>query len=158
MTQFLRVEPAHTKHVLIVDGYPIVRVGMETLIGDFAGFDVAASASTREEALSILRARDIDVVITSLSIGPKEEGIDLVADIRKTWPEMPVLVVSGMPEEKFSIRAFQHGANGYVQKDATVQTIRTAMKSVSNGGAYFSQRVGSLVVTTLKRANETSRV
>lgn len=141
-----------TNKVLLVDGYPIVRLGLQHLIDGFAGFSVAATASTRQEAISVLQSAPIDLVVTSLAIGPRDDGLMLLSDIREKWPQLPSLVLSGKSEEEYSIRAFQSGAKGYVQKNASPDKILTAMTTVTSGGAYFSRRVGSLVVTKLRES------
>lgn len=136
--------------VLLVDPYPVVRLGLQHLIDASPGLEVAASASTRLDANTVLQSSPIDVVVTSLTIGPRDEGLELLDDVKENWPQIPAIVLSGKPESGYALRAFHHGAKGYVEKNRPPAEIVRAITSVATGGVHLSQAASLLVVTSLR--------
>lgn len=139
--------------VLLVDGYPIVRLGLEYLISGFPGFLVAATAGNQRDALSVMQSAPVDLVVTSLAIGPRDEGFRFLKESRCAWPHIPILVLSGQPENQSAVRAFQCGAQGFIAKDSRPEEILKALRTVSSGDPYFTSQVGSLIVDTLRESS-----
>ena len=88
-----------TTHVLLVDDSPLQLRVREAVLRD-AGFRVSI-ATTAESALAVLRipvvAESIAAVITD-HVMPDMSGVDLVRAVRKLRPDMPVIVITGMPD------------------------------------------------------------
>jgi PAS domain S-box-containing protein len=81
--------------VLFVDDEPFIR-SLVTMLARRIGF-VATTASSTEEALSVLarQANGISAVVTDLHM-PGRDGLTLAREVRRRWPEMPVVIVSGL--------------------------------------------------------------
>lgn len=78
--------------ILLVDDEELLRAGVQEML-ELQGFMVITAANG-EQALACLAEKHIDLIITDL-VMPKMDGIDFVQLLRKSWPDIPVIVVSG---------------------------------------------------------------
>ncbi len=99
--------------VLVVDDDPSVTRVLGGLLGQ-AGYGVE-TAPTAEAALPILENRPVDAVITDLKM-PGMGGASLLAEIRRRWDDVPVLVLTAYPSVESAVDAMRAGAYDYLQK------------------------------------------
>ena len=103
------------KRILIVDDHPIVRDGLKQILGDTDDLVVGGEAGNADEALSLVRDSDFDLVVLDITL-PGRTGIDLLRDLRRERPALPVLMLSIHPEDELGIRAVKAGASGFLSK------------------------------------------
>ncbi|HYE94660.1 MAG TPA: response regulator transcription factor [Rubricoccaceae bacterium] len=101
-------------HVFIVEDHPFMRDIQARLIDLQPDLAVCGTAATVDEALAALPA-GADLVLLDLSLG-KRSGLDLLATIRRRWPDLPCIVLSGQPALEYEAAARAAGAAGYVEK------------------------------------------
>ena len=123
--------------ILLVDDHSVVREGLKQILADSIPDATFGEAATGEEALGKATAGAWDVVILDMSL-PDRTGIDILKDLRQTYPRLPVLVLSMHPEEQFAVRALKAGAAGYVTKRTVAEHIAAAVRKVLAGGKYVS--------------------
>jgi len=123
--------------VLLVDDHAVVRNGMQLMLGAADDIEVAAEAETVQEALSVSRERDLDVVLLDINL-PDKSGLDLIKLLREEKPKLAVLVLSMYSEEIYAVRAFKHGAAGYLTKCSNAATVVAAVRKAASGGKYVS--------------------
>lgn len=132
--------------ILIVDDHAVVREGLKRIIDDQPGMEVAGEAAGVPEALEQLRSRPIDVAVVDLSL-PGRDGMQLLADIRREWPQVGVLILSLYAEEVYAVRALRAGADGYVTKDSGAGQLIAAISMVAQGGKFVTASVaGQLAI------------
>ena len=83
--------------VVIVDDHAIVRAGLRQFFSDQVDLRVTGEAANGREALDLMRAGDLDVMVMDLSM-PDQSGVDALAAIKARRPDLPVLILSGYPE------------------------------------------------------------
>src|SRR5262245_2378514 len=98
--------------VLLVDDHAVVRKGMKAILEDGIAGITVAEAGGGDEALAGLENEQNphDVVILDLSM-PGRSGLDLLGEIKRRSPALPVLIMSLYGEEQFAIRAMRAGAS-----------------------------------------------
>lgn len=102
--------------ILIVDDEPIVRKGMTAIIGkQNQEWNVIGQEPNGEAALRFMERETPDVLITDIKMASMD-GIRLAKIVRKKWPEMIILVVSGYSEFEFAKEAVRFGALDYLMK------------------------------------------
>ena len=79
--------------ILVVEDEPLVRFDAVDLIED-AGFTVF-DAGNAAEAVSLLEQHHIDVLFTDIDMPGEMDGLDLARSVRKRWPEVAIIIVSG---------------------------------------------------------------
>ena len=105
-------------------------------------------AETAQEALNLLRNKPCDVMVLDLSL-PDRSGLDVLKELRKERPKLPVLVLTMHSEEQFAVRVLKAGASGYLNKRSTPEELIVAIKKVYRGGKYVSQHLADILVYEL---------
>jgi len=125
---------------LIADDHAVVRRGLKELLNDSRRIEVLGEASTACEALERVRSRPWDVLILDINL-PDRNGLDLLRDLRREKPDLPILILSVCPEDPFAVRALRSGAAGYLTKASAPAQLIDAVERVAAGGRYISPAV-----------------
>jgi two-component system invasion response regulator UvrY len=135
--------------VLIVDDHGVVRHGVKQIIE--ASFDQAAIAEAKdaEEMMDKVRNGKWDALILDISL-PGRSGLDVLADIKKFNPKLPILTLSAYPEDQLAVRILKAGAAGYLSKESAPEELVTALKRVLAGGRYVSTALAERLAMTLE--------
>ncbi len=124
-------------NILIVDDHAVVRAGLRQIISGVAGMAVADEAGDAGEALSKIKKNVYSVVVLDISM-PGKSGLDVLKEIRDSYPKLPVLMLSMYPEDQYAVRALRSGASGYMTKDSAPEELVTAIRTVAAGRKYIS--------------------
>lgn len=130
------------RRVLIVDDHPIVRQGLRRMIEPEPDLVVCGEVQTEREARTAIRALSPDVVIVDISLG-QGDGLELVRDVHAQQPELPMLVLSMHDELIYAERLLAAGASGYIMKQAALDQLLVALRTVLDGGTYLSESLAS---------------
>ena len=122
--------------VLLVDDHPLILAALQSVIRGLGDDVTVAGVGTDREAREALaREADFDLVLLDLQLG-ETDGFDLLAELRQTYPALPVVVVSASDRASDVIRAIDAGAMGFVPKRASNDTLFDALRLVMSGGIY----------------------
>ena len=103
------------------------------------GYDLLAASGGRE-ALGILAAEDIDVVITDEKM-PDLSGIDLLKRIKDNYPYTQVIILTGYGSIDSAIEATKAGADGYLEKPIKINILRQTTKNALEKRSLLLQNV-----------------
>ena len=131
--------------VLVVDDQQLLRRGLVMLFGTVEGVDVVAQAAHGAEALAVLRAEEIDVVLADAKM-PVMDGIELVRRCVREHPGLPVLVLTTFDEPDVVRGAVAAGAAGFLLKDTSIEALAEAVRAVAAGGLVIDPRVARLAL------------
>lgn len=145
-----------TLRVLLIDDHPVVRAGLRALLDGAGESWVIDEASCGLEALDRLRERIFDVAVVDLSM-PGMSGLDLIHRIKDEYPAVALLVLSMHAEEQYALRAYEAGANGYLNKDAAGSELAGAVCKVAGGGTYVTASLAERVVKLLNGSVQVAR-
>jgi DNA-binding NarL/FixJ family response regulator len=134
--------------ILIADDHEIVRAGFAQFIADQGDMKVTGEASTGDEVIALIRRDQFDVVLLDISM-PHKNGIDCLRIIRQINPTLPVLMLSGYPEEHYAVNLLRSGASGYISKNAPPEELMRAIRVVARGKRYLSETAADLVSAEL---------
>lgn len=123
--------------LLLVDDHPLVRRGLKAVLCDALPGLVVVEAGTADEVWRRLEAGAPDLVLLDISLGP-DSGIDVLTELKRRYPRLPVLIVTAHPEEDFAVRCLRADAAGYVSKDAAPDELVVAVRKVLGGGRYVT--------------------
>ena len=124
--------------ILICDDHQIVRIGIKQILQQLPDVIDIKEAGDGNEALTILKNNDFDVVLLDISL-PGISGLEVLQLIKSKWKKINVLMLSMHPQEQYAIRAIKLGASGYLTKDMAFEELIHAMKKIAAGGKYISQ-------------------
>ena len=134
--------------ILIVDDHPIVRQGLRQTLADAAQIGEIVEAATPQEALDLVGQREWDAVILDIGL-PGRGGLDVLKDIKRAVPGLPVLILSMHSEDQYAVRALRAGAAGYLTKEAAPKNLVDAIRRVVAGGRYISPELAERLATEL---------
>lgn len=138
-----------TKHrILLGDDHQIVRTGLRQILEMEADLEVAGEAGSSAEILAKLREGRWDLVMLDIGL-PDRNGVETLHLIRTAYPVLPVLIISGYPEDQYAINLLRAGASGYVRKDADMDEILRAVRLALQGRRYMSESVSELLARRL---------
>jgi DNA-binding NarL/FixJ family response regulator len=123
--------------ILVVDDHAVVRRGFQQFARDAYSTLVLGEAQTAEEALDLVRRERWDLVVMDINL-PGRSGLDILRDMKRERPGLPVVIYSMHPEQQYAVRAFRAGASGYVAKASPVEELFLAIRKVMAGGRYVS--------------------
>ncbi len=132
--------------ILLVDDHPIVRQGIKQVLSGAFHPALVGEAANAEEGLSEVRNTAWDVLVLDLTL-PGISGLDLLKDLRRERPSLPVLVLSMHPPDQFARRAMNAGAAGYLTKDSAPTELVKAVSEVIAGRRYLNPLVIEELVT-----------
>jgi DNA-binding NarL/FixJ family response regulator len=124
-------------NVLVVDDHAVVREGLKRIIDGSPGMATGAEADNPAQALALLRAGRWDVVVLDLDL-PGRGGLELLHDIKRAHPALPVLILSFHAEDAYGVPALQAGADGYLMKDSSAALLVQAIEKVASGGKFVT--------------------
>ena len=134
--------------VLIADDHAILRRGLIEILMRRLKDVVCGEAENAEQILAQVQDHPWDLVILDLSM-PGRSGIDVLADLKRARPELPVLVLSMHPEDQYGKRMLRAGAAGYMNKDSAPEELIKAIHKVLAGGRYVSPALAEVLAGDL---------
>jgi len=126
--------------VLIADDHTIVRQGLKHILSNDSQLKVVGEATNGEEVLKMLETLKVDGVVLDITM-PGKNGLDVLKELKRKYPQLPVLVLSMHPEDQFAIRVLKAGASGYVTKESAPDELIGALRKVCSGGKYVSPQL-----------------
>lgn len=126
--------------VLIADNHPIVRMGVRSVLQSANGFQVVDDVATTGELFEKLEKLSPDVVMLEMDI-PEINGIAALRKIKKSYPDVKVLMYSSQSEDVYALSSIRAGAFGYLAKTSEVDYIITAVKKVAEGNMFITNEL-----------------
>lgn len=134
--------------ILIADDHPIVRHGVRQVLAVDPEMVVVGEATSGEEALQLARQIDWHVAILDFSM-PGRSGLDLLGDMRREFPQRPVIVLSIHSEQMHASRVLKAGGAGFLNKASAAQELTKALRKVAAGGRYVSAALAEILAGEL---------
>lgn len=118
--------------VLLVDDHGVVRQGMRLYLSADPQIQIVGEARNGQEALEQVEKLAPNVVIMDLLM-PVMDGIRATREIKRRFPEVEVVAVTSVLEDKKVVDAVQAGAMGYLLKDADATALSEAIHAANRG-------------------------
>lgn len=110
------------RRVLVVDDDESVARLFGRVLGDYE----VRWASSGAEAKKVLSGTTFDAIVSDISM-PEMNGIQLLREVRRDNPDVPIVLVTGAPEVKTAVEALEHGALRYLVKPVPPEELRTVV-------------------------------
>lgn len=136
-------------NVAITDDHKLFREGIRFLIDQMEGMYMLFETSSGEELLKKLESEEPDVLLLDLDM-PNMDGIEVLKEIRPTYLEVKVIILTMYNDPKMMAYLMELGANGYLLKDTDPQTLEQCIESVYREGYYFTPEVSKAMLTGLQ--------
>lgn len=139
--------------ILIADDHAVVRQGLIQIVSDTSDIVVSDEASNGREVLAKISKNKYDVVVLDVGM-PDFSGLDILNEIKKENPKLPVLMLSIYPEEQYAVRALKAGASGYLTKKVAPEELIRAIRKVYSGGKYVTSTLAETLVFSLVKGEK----
>src|SRR6476661_1704159 len=136
----------------------IVREGLEQLLAASPTVEVVAACGDYDELRAAVERERPDVVLTDIRMPPSktDEGIRIAHELRKTHPEVGVVVLSQYAEPEYVLSLLDAGSDGrgYLLKEriSSRGTLVSAIDSVARGGSVIDPKIVEVLVEERTRA------
>jgi len=134
--------------ILIADDHAILRRGLREILAREIQDAACGEAENAQELLREVERHDWDLVILDVSM-PGRSGMDVLKDLNRTHPRLPVLVLSMHPEDQYGKRVLKAGAAGYMNKESAPEELIRAIRKVLAGGHYVSSELAEKLALDL---------
>ena len=135
-------------NILIADDHAVVRRGLKDILADEFEMLHTSEACNAQETLEAARKQEWDIALLDIKM-PGRSGLEVLEELKKLHPKMPVVMLSAFPEEDYALRAFKLGAAGYVSKESASDELFTAIRKALAGGRYVTSSLAEKLAATL---------
>ena len=131
-----------TIHVAIAEDQRLFRECLVSLLNGFYRIQVGIKASNGKELLAKLNSAipPPHVVLLDLTM-PEMNGLDTTRQLKKTFPDIKIIILSVHSEERHIVHMVGEGVNGYLVKNSELSEVINAVKAVHQKGFYFNESV-----------------
>ena len=126
--------------ILIADDHAVVREGLKQVLTGVPGDTEIDGVADGLEFMKVVQEKDYDVAVLDISM-PGKNGIEILKELRKLKPKLPVLMLSIFPEEQYAIRVLKAGASGYLTKESATEELVNAVEKIYAGHKYITPSV-----------------
>jgi DNA-binding NarL/FixJ family response regulator len=139
--------------ILLADDHAVLREGLKQIL--IEGFPEAefGETGTTQQTLEQLRQGSWSVLVLDVFM-PGRSGLEVLDEVKRNCPDLPVLVLSSAPEEQLAIRVLRAGARGYLNKQTAPENLVQAVRRVLAGGKYVSTAMAEKLVAEVSRARQ----
>ena len=134
--------------ILIADDHAVVRRGLKEILADALPDVEFSEAGNGDEVMSHLGKTPISLLVLDISM-PGRSGMDVLRDVKHTYPRLPVIILSCQPEEQYAVRCLRAGAAAYINKESAPEELAMATKKILNGGRYVSASLAEKLIANL---------
>ena len=132
--------------VLIVDDQPLARAGFRAVLEATGNITVVAEAENGEQAIQQARAHDPDVVLMDIRM-PGVDGIEAT----RRMANQKILILTTFGLDDYIIEALRAGASGFLLKDAPLEELIRAIRTIAAGDAQLSPAVTKRLLNQVAR-------
>jgi DNA-binding NarL/FixJ family response regulator len=122
--------------ILVIDDHPLIQEALKHVLCALdPKLELAQAQDASDAHATLSREPDTELILLDLAL-PDCDGFELLADLRREWPALPVLVLSATHDSATVERALDLGAMGFIPKTANSRVLLDALRLVLSGGVY----------------------
>jgi DNA-binding NarL/FixJ family response regulator len=131
--------------ILIADDHALLREGIRALLSNCEDMEVVGEATDGRQAIDMARKLTPDIVLMDIAM-PGLGGLEATLEIRSSFPEVKVLVITQYDNKEYIYRFLKAGVSGYVLKKAASTELISAIRSIYRGGSFLNPEVAPSVI------------
>jgi len=139
---------------LIADDHAVARRGIKEILLESFPLAEIQGVSNAEELIRYVTKENWDIVISDISM-PGRSGLDILQQLNKDFPRLPVLILSVHTEQEYAVRVIKAGGAGYLNKDDAVENeLVKAVKIILSGKKYITASVAEKLAVELSHTSD----
>lgn len=136
--------------VLLVEDHKMVRLGLSLVFENTEGIDMIGEADNGKKGVELALKLCPDVVLMDIGL-PEMDGIQATSLIKKSNPNIKILIFTSRDSEDDVFDSLSAGADGYIMKGANEEQMISAIKAVAEGTAWLDPAIARLVLSNIKK-------
>jgi DNA-binding NarL/FixJ family response regulator len=140
--------------ISIVDDHSLFRNGLKLLLSAFSEIEVISECSNGQEFIESLDTFKPEVVLMDIEM-PVMNGIEATKKATSLYPELKIITLSMFGEEEYYYKMIDAGVKGFILKNSNIDEVVKAIRTIRNGGTYFSQEILYNVVKNIREVSKT---
>ncbi|SMC80827.1 response regulator [Pedobacter nyackensis] len=133
--------------ILITDDHRVIQQGLTFVIKEFLNKAIVSYANSVSTTILALKKGKVDLLILDINI-PGGSNFKMIEQIREIQPDLKIIIFSAHEESTYALRYLKAGVNGYLEKSASEQEIKEAIRRVLIKGKYFSSNIQDQLLDT----------
>ena len=139
--------------VLIADDHAVVRAGYKQFLEADASITKVGEVASGREALDALREKGWDLLLMDIYM-PGGSGLDILEHVTSEFPDVRVLIMSGLPEEQYARNVLRAGARGYLSKGGSPSEFMKAVRIILTGRRYVSPALAESMAAAVENPKD----
>ena len=131
--------------LLIADDHTLVREGIVAMLKLYDDIEVVGQASDGKETIQMAGKLRPDIILMDIAM-PGLGGLEATIEIKKTHPDIKILVLSQYDDKEYVSRFLKAGVSGYILKKAIGNELISAIRAVAKGESYLYPSIASGVI------------
>lgn len=145
------------KKVIVADDHGIVRMGLIQILDEFTPPIIVFEKSDYKSLFEEIRKTNFDLLILDVNM-PNGNFVDALDLIKRVQPKLKILVFSSHDESLYALRYLKMGADGYLNKLSSRETILKAISQMLETGKYYSDQVKEMLIEDVLHHNKTQDI
>ena len=130
--------------ILVGDDHPVVRKGIKQILIEDKNISFIGEACSPNEVMEMVKKQHWDAVILDITM-PGRGGLEVTKELKREYPNLPILILSIHSEEQYGVRAIKAGAAGYMTKESAPEELVKALRRILGGGKYLSAKLTDMI-------------
>lgn len=135
--------------IILVDDHALFRSGLRILLDNLEEYTISGEAANGLEFLNLLEKQQPDLVLLDIDM-PVMDGIEAARRALAKYPDLKIITLSMYGEEDYYYKMVDAGVKGFLLKNSDINEVKTALKTVLEGGSYFSSELLQTLVNSLR--------
>ena len=132
----------------IADDHKLFRKGVIELLASDPGLEVVLEANSGTNLIEQMPTSKPDLVLMDLKM-PGMDGMEATKFFKAHYPEVKIIVLSMIDDDKFILHLIKLGANGYLPKNTDPLELLNAIHTTATKGYYFNERISKVMMEGL---------
>lgn len=135
--------------VLLVDDDQLICESLKILLELQPDLEVTGTCKNGEEAFAVLKKEVVDVVLMDIRM-PVMDGVQATKAIKEVFPDRKIILLTTFKEDEYIKEAVAHGAEGYILKSQSSDSIIESIRSVYKGNTVYQKEVMTSLTDMIK--------
>ncbi len=141
--------------LILADDHPLIREGFRSLLSKSDHFEIVAEAESGIDLIEKATEHHPDIVLVDITM-PQLNGLQAIERLKETDPSLKFIILSMHEEREYVLQAIKTGAQGYLLKNVEHEELERAIRTVYDGGKYYSSFVTHILAESISKPENTS--
>lgn len=143
--------------ILIVDDDSLIRESLKILLELHEDMEVIATGKNGQEALEIVRSNNIDLILMDIRM-PIMDGVQATKEIKAIREDIKIIILTTFKDDEYIKEALSHGAEGYILKNQSSDSIVEVIRSVLKGNTVYQKEVMNSLTEILQTRESDEKI